>query len=195
MIDLFSSFLNRSVSCCAVRGCSCVGLVPKAESPLGIQQVRGADESSHVSRSLLLLLLLLLLPLLLLLLLLLMLLLLLSLQASVPGHDALLRSRDSVTPLGVGGGGVVVMSTCDPIDEEAADSDNAKPTYYFDKILDHNQTKSGQYKFQVQWNNGEITWEPERHLREDSPGEFAACEMPKQALLGPRPLRTLFLQV
>ena len=61
----------------------------------------------------------------------------------------------------------------DPIDEEAADSDNAKPTYYFDEILDHNQTKSGQHKFQVQWNNGEITWEPERYLREDSPGEFA----------------------
>ena len=37
----------------------------------------------------------------------------------------------------------------DPIDKAAADSDNAKPTYYFDEILDHSQTKNGQYKFQV----------------------------------------------
>ena len=48
---LVNSFPNRSVSCCAVRGRSCVGLVPKVES-LGVQ-VRGVDESSHVSRPLL----------------------------------------------------------------------------------------------------------------------------------------------
>ena len=31
----------------------------------------------------------------------------------------------------------------------------------------------GHYKFQVEWNTGEITWEPAQYLREDAPGNFA----------------------
>ena len=52
-------------------------------------------------------------------------------------------------------------------------SDGVLPTHYYDEILDYVKNKNGTYKFQVQWNNGDITWEPEQYLREDSPGEFA----------------------
>ena len=58
-------------------------------------------------------------------------------------------------------------------DPAETSSDGVLPTHYYDEILDYVKNKNGTYKFQVQWNNGDITWEPEQYLREDSPGEFA----------------------
>ena len=45
--------------------------------------------------------------------------------------------------------------------------------YFYDDIVDHEQTLAGNYRFKVKWNTGEITWEPENYLKEDAPTFFA----------------------
>ena len=45
--------------------------------------------------------------------------------------------------------------------------------YFYDDIVDHEQTLAGNYRFKVKWNTCEITWEPENYLKEDAPTYFA----------------------
>ena len=51
--------------------------------------------------------------------------------------------------------------------------DEVDERFFYDDIVDHKQTRAGNYRFKVIWNTGEITWEPENYLREDAPDDFA----------------------
>ena len=44
--------------------------------------------------------------------------------------------------------------------------------YGFESILSHCKIRGGQYRFQVKWNTGEITSEPDKYLKEDDPTTF-----------------------
>ena len=54
----------------------------------------------------------------------------------------------------------------DPIEE-------VDERYFYDDIIGHKKTRDGKHRFQVKWNTGELTWEPEHYLREDAPTDFA----------------------
>ena len=49
--------------------------------------------------------------------------------------------------------------------ERLSSDDDGNPIYYYDDILGHQQMDDGTYKFQVEWNTGEITWEPAKYLQ------------------------------
>ena len=49
------------------------------------------------------------------------------------------------------------LSSPNPEQDPDSNVDDGDPIYYYDDILDHQQMDDGHYKFQVEWNTGEIT--------------------------------------
>lgn len=61
------------------------------------------------------------------------------------------------------------------VDVEGNANDNSpQGVFGFESILSHTKDQRGRHLFQVEWNSGEITTEPDTFLREDDPVTFKA---------------------
>ena len=83
--------------------------------------------------------------------------------------DDVLRTRHGTSARGENGED---LSSPNPEQDPDSNDDDGNPTCYYNDILDHQQMDDGHYKFQAEWNTGEITWEPAKCLKEDAPGDL-----------------------